>query len=107
LDIAITIIVDNLSGCGVVFAYRDNCCREQPEDLPMKLNALLSALTIAATVGGSAPAFAADPIPADQEVRNVVLVHGAFADGSGWRPVYDELTARGYRVTVVQNPLTS
>ncbi|HWL70004.1 MAG TPA: alpha/beta hydrolase, partial [Geminicoccus sp.] len=33
--------------------------------------------------------------------------HGAFADGSGWRGVYDELTARGYRVTIVQNPLTS
>lgn len=40
-------------------------------------------------------------------VRNVVLVHGAFADGSGWRGVYDDLTERGYRVTVVQNPLTS
>lgn len=40
-------------------------------------------------------------------VRNVVLVHGAFADGSGWRRVYDELTRRGYRVTIVQNPLTS
>ena len=39
--------------------------------------------------------------------RNVVLVHGAFADGSGWRGVYDDLTARGYRVTIVQNPLTS
>ena len=37
----------------------------------------------------------------------VVLVHGAFADGSGWRGVYDKLTARGYRVTIVQNPLTS
>jgi pimeloyl-ACP methyl ester carboxylesterase len=39
--------------------------------------------------------------------RNVVLVHGAFADGSGWRGVYDDLTAKGYRVSVVQNPLTS
>lgn len=39
--------------------------------------------------------------------HNVVLVHGAFADGSGWRGVYDDLTARGYRVTIVQNPLTS
>lgn len=39
--------------------------------------------------------------------RNVVLVHGAFADGSGWRGVYDELTAKGYRVSIVQNPLTS
>ena len=40
-------------------------------------------------------------------VKNVVLVHGAFADGSGWRGVYTELTRRGYRVTIVQNPLTS
>lgn len=43
----------------------------------------------------------------DLEIKNVVLVHGAFADGSGWRGVYDNLTARGYRVTIVQNPLTS
>ncbi|MCR2764270.1 alpha/beta hydrolase [Microbacterium sp. zg.B48] len=43
----------------------------------------------------------------DQDIKNVVLVHGAFADGSGWRGVYDNLTARGYRVTIVQNPLTS
>jgi pimeloyl-ACP methyl ester carboxylesterase len=43
----------------------------------------------------------------DQIIKNVVLVHGAFADGSGWRRVYDTLTAGGHRVTVVQNPLTS
>ena len=42
-----------------------------------------------------------------QEINNVVLVHGAFADGSGWRGVYDNLTARGFRVSIVQNPLTS
>ena len=40
-------------------------------------------------------------------IRNVVLVHGAFADGSGWRGVYDNLTSRGHRVTIVQIPLTS
>ena len=40
-------------------------------------------------------------------IENIVLVHGAFADGSGWRGVYDNLTARGYRVSIVQNPLTS
>jgi pimeloyl-ACP methyl ester carboxylesterase len=43
----------------------------------------------------------------DQTIKNVVLVHGAFADGSGWRGVYDLLTARGFRVSIVQNPLTS
>lgn len=40
-------------------------------------------------------------------IRNVVIVHGAFADGSGWAKVYDALTKQGYNVTVVQNPLTS
>jgi pimeloyl-ACP methyl ester carboxylesterase len=40
-------------------------------------------------------------------VANVVLVHGGFVDGSGWRPVYDLLTKDGYRVAVVQNPTLS
>ncbi|WBV56107.1 alpha/beta hydrolase [Chryseobacterium daecheongense] len=40
-------------------------------------------------------------------VKNIVLVHGAFVDGSGYRGVYDILTKKGYNVTVVQNPLTS
>ncbi|WRQ85782.1 hypothetical protein K1X11_013300 [Actomonas aquatica] len=40
-------------------------------------------------------------------MRNVVLVHGAFVDGSDWRGVHDGLTARSFRVTIVQNPLTS
>jgi pimeloyl-ACP methyl ester carboxylesterase len=40
-------------------------------------------------------------------VKNIVIVHGAFADGSGWRKVYDILVAKGYRVSIVQNPLTS
>ncbi len=37
------------------------------------------------------------------DVQNVVLVHGGFVDGSGWRPVYDLLTADGFDVRVVQN----
>ena len=39
--------------------------------------------------------------------RNVVLVHGAFVDGSSWRAVYQLLTDDGYRVAVVQNPTLS
>ncbi|MEA2295367.1 MAG: hypothetical protein QOE86_3006 [Solirubrobacteraceae bacterium] len=41
------------------------------------------------------------------DVRNVVLVHGGFVDGSGWRGVYDALTADGYKVSVVQNQTLS
>jgi pimeloyl-ACP methyl ester carboxylesterase len=44
---------------------------------------------------------------AQAEVKNIVLVHGAFADGSGWRPVTTILEHDGYTVYVVQEPLTS
>lgn len=40
-------------------------------------------------------------------IKNIVLVHGGFVDGSGWQGVYDHLTADGYRVAVVQNPTLS
>jgi pimeloyl-ACP methyl ester carboxylesterase len=40
-------------------------------------------------------------------VKNVVLVHGAWADGSGWAGVYDILVKHGYKVTIVQEPETS
>jgi pimeloyl-ACP methyl ester carboxylesterase len=41
------------------------------------------------------------------DVKNVVLVHGGFVDGSGWHGVYDLLTADGYNVSVVQNQTLS
>ncbi len=40
-------------------------------------------------------------------IKNVVLVHGAFADGSGWKPVADILQHDGYAVYVVQEPETT
>ena len=42
-----------------------------------------------------------------QHVRNIVLVHGAWADGSGWKGVYDILVKDGYNVSIVQEPETS
>src|SRR5271168_1503578 len=42
-----------------------------------------------------------------QHIKNVVLVHGAFADGSGWKRVADILKHDGYKVSVVQHPETS
>nr|WP_294782336.1 alpha/beta hydrolase [uncultured Flavobacterium sp.] len=44
---------------------------------------------------------------ATPQIKNVVLVHGAFADGSGWQGLYKVLTKKGYNVTIVQNPLSS
>lgn len=40
-------------------------------------------------------------------IKNVVLVHGAFADGSGWQAIFEILTKKGFNVTIVQNPLSS
>ncbi len=40
-------------------------------------------------------------------IRNIVLVHGAWADGSGWKGVYDILVKDGYGVSIVQEPETS
>jgi pimeloyl-ACP methyl ester carboxylesterase len=43
----------------------------------------------------------------EQRVRNIVLVHGAWADGSGWKSVYDILVKDGFNVSIVQEPETS
>jgi pimeloyl-ACP methyl ester carboxylesterase len=69
--------------------YRDFCSMKQ----------LISALILTAVL--------AAPLPAHAEVKTVVLVHGAFADGSGWKPVADILRSQGYSVRVVQEPETS
>lgn len=65
-----------------------------------RLSVLMAATALMAT---SNPAEAA---PADA-TRNIVLVHGAFADGSGWEPVATLLRADGYNVSIVQEPETS
>jgi len=41
------------------------------------------------------------------DVKNIVLVHGAWADGSGWRGIYDNLVRDGFKVSIVQEPETS
>src|SRR5438552_17983805 len=43
----------------------------------------------------------------EHRIRNIVLVHGAWADGSGWKGVYDILVKDGYNVSIVQEPETS
>lgn len=66
----------------------------------MKVSATLLSLALAATVGHAATT-------APGPIRNVVLVHGAFADGSGWEDVTKILQKDGYNVSVVQQPETS
>jgi len=61
---------------------------------------LLASAAAVLLMGAALPAVAAP-------VKNIVLVHGAFVDGAGWRPVYDILVKDGYNVSLVQEPLTS
>src|SRR6516162_6650640 len=73
--------------CGDAISWRCNMKR------------LILALLAGAALAASSPAYAA--------VKTIVLVHGAFADGSGWKPVADILQSHGYSVLVVQEPETS
>ena len=61
----------------------------------LKTAVVAMAFSLCAATAGAAP------------VKNIVLVHGAFADGSSWSRVIPILQAKGYNVTAVQNPLTS
>ena len=62
-------------------------------------------IALAVALVGASQAVAAGSAGAGT-VKNIVLVHGANTDGSGWRGVYDILTKDGYHVSVVQQPLT-
>src|SRR5260221_2619101 len=63
-------------------------------------NSFVSAAAFLALTGTAVPLLAAP-------IKNIVLVHGALVDGSGWKPVHDILVKDGYSVTVVEEPLTS
>lgn len=65
------------------------------------MKTLISALLLSAATLTAAPAIAQEP------AKNIVLVHGAFADESSWDKVAAILSAKGYHVTQVANPLTS
>jgi pimeloyl-ACP methyl ester carboxylesterase len=65
-----------------------------------------AALLAAALMGGTLQFAAAQPA-SKAGIKNVVLVHGAFADGSGWDAVAKILEADGYKVSVAQPPETS
>jgi pimeloyl-ACP methyl ester carboxylesterase len=71
--------------------------RFKPAALAISAAALLASIAGVSAQGTGAPTG----------VRNIVLVHGAFADGSSWAKVIPLLQAKGYNVTAVQNPLSS
>src|ERR1700712_300666 len=69
---------------------------------PMRSIILAAASYACLSLGAMAGPAAAQSAP----VKNIVLVHGAWADGSGWKGVYDILKKDGYNVSVVANPDT-
>jgi pimeloyl-ACP methyl ester carboxylesterase len=69
-------------------------------------NFYVVALLAATLAGGTVDSASAEPA-SKAGIKNVVLVHGAFADGSGWEAVADILKKDGYAVSVVQHPETS
>ena len=68
------------------------------------VSAVIAALGLSSALAAGHAAAAPSAVPA---IRNVVLVHGAYADGSGWNDVIARLQQAGMHVTSVQNPLTS
>lgn len=74
----------------------------------MKLNSFVLAGLACATLLSATTSFAQDNAAAPSApIKNVVLVHGLFADGSSWQKVIPLLQAKGLHVTAVQNPTTS
>ena len=73
---------------------------ETPEET--HLSTLRKNFAIAVMIAMSGTVAHAEQKPA----RDIVIVHGALVDGSGWRAVHDILTEHGFHVTVVQEPLT-
>jgi hypothetical protein len=71
---------------------------------PMNRRTFVSMAAAGAASTFFAGATAAQPTP---KARNVVLVHGLFADGSCWTEVIARLQAAGLNATAVQNPLTT
>jgi pimeloyl-ACP methyl ester carboxylesterase len=68
---------------------------------------ILIRMLLAATSLTTAVGFASSEAAPAGTIKNVVLVHGAFADGSGWKPVAEILRKRGFYVSIVQPPETS
>jgi pimeloyl-ACP methyl ester carboxylesterase len=71
----------------------------------LKTSSLVGSLFMASTTLGVVATSASGQ--GVERINNVVLVHGGFVDGSGWEAVYNLLKAKGYNVSVVQNPTTS
>ncbi len=68
---------------------------------------LITSVVVSLSIGHLAPVAAQQVSQTSSSKPSIVLVHGAYADGTGWQYVIPLLEQDGYTVTAVQNPLTS
>src|SRR5258707_12956365 len=91
--------------------YQEDWGKRHPAVVSHRPTDRLTTTTLLSIVAIAAMWFSVTAGPAEaqtaQPVKNVVLVHGAFADGSGWEAVANILKKDGYTVSVVQHPETS
>lgn len=73
----------------------------------MRILSTVAAVALAIATVPLASAATQDTQNTPIGVKNIVIVHDAFVDGSGWRAVQDILSAKGYNVRVVQQPITT
>src|SRR6202795_1034262 len=84
----------------------ENQIETQRRDIPMKGQTLARIFSVAMLFFASKEGLMSQTNQ-EQKVRNVVLVHGGWVDGSGWEGVYNALKKSGYAVTVVQEATAS
>jgi pimeloyl-ACP methyl ester carboxylesterase len=81
--------------------------KEERKTMTINRRSFSAALVAGAAVSLISTRAAKAAMPAPVKARNVVLVHGLFADGSCWSEVIARLQAKGLNATAVQNPLTT
>src|SRR5260370_1178778 len=91
----------------VKFARRLRSFAQRQTILGLISLALGGIVPLAVAEGATSPessTSSAAAVDQGDRIRNIVLVHGAWADGSGWKGVYDILVKDGFNVSIVQEP---
>jgi pimeloyl-ACP methyl ester carboxylesterase len=86
--------------------WSDACCVSCRREITMRVQTLAGIVSLGALLFGVGEVAMSQTIQPGS-VRNVVLVHGGWVDGSGWEGVYKALKKSGYAVTIVQEATTS
>src|SRR6266849_4386118 len=86
--------------------WSEACCVSPRREISMRVQTLAGIVSVGALLFGFGE-VAMSQTSQLGNVKNIVLVHGGFVDGSGWEGVYQALKKDGYTVAIVQNPTIS